>query len=377
MSLNDCFKRFARTERNVPFRSITYLENIMPRNFVAALVACLFVSSCFGLPVKAQGDKVVSNGKWAIAIHGGAGADPARWTEEQINIRLDGLRTALQIGVDGLKSNGQAMDVVESVIRSLEDNPYFNAGRGAVLNDEGKCALDASIMDGRDLACGAVAGVKRTKNPITLARRVISDTTHAFLIGDGADRLAEVLKLEQVEPDYFITDEQKESWEKWKEREGNKTKTTWTGPVGVDDPLFYLGTVGCVVLDSQGNLAAGTSTGGLLGKRWGRIGDSPVIGAGTYAKNGTCAVSCTGIGELYIRHAIAIRLSMKMEYAKSSLEDAANEAIQKVLPEDSGGLIAVDHQGNISLPFNTPGMARGAATSEGRFEVRLGKDGQP
>ena len=232
-------------------------------------------------------------------------------------------------------------------------------------------------MDGRDLACGAVAGVKRVKNPITLSRRVITDTVHAFLIGDGADRLAEKLGLDLEEPEYFITDEQIKSWEKWKEREATKGSTSWTGPVGVDDPLFYLGTVGCVVLDSQGNLAAGTSTGGLLGKRWGRVGDSPVIGAGTYAKNSTCAVSCTGIGELYIRHAIAISLSMKMELAKQSLEQVANEAIQKVLPEDSGGLIAVDHAGNISMPFNTPGMARGAATSAGRFEVRLGKDGQP
>jgi beta-aspartyl-peptidase (threonine type) len=341
-----------------------------------AMCWCTFMN----LTAMAQGEKVVSRqneGKWAIAIHGGAGADPARWTEEQINIRLEGLRTALQIGVDRLKSDGQAMDVVENVIRSLEDNPYFNAGRGAVLNEDGKCALDASIMDGRDLACGAVAGVKRVKNPITLSRRVITDTVHAFLIGDGADRLAEKLGLDLEEPEYFITDEQIKSWEKWKEREATKSSTTWTGPVGVDDPLFYLGTVGCVVLDSQGNLAAGTSTGGLLGKRWGRMGDSPIIGAGTYAKNATCAVSCTGIGELYIRHAIAISLSMKMELAKQSLEQVANEAIQKVLPEDSGGLIAVDHEGNISMPFNTPGMARGAATSAGRFEVRLGKDGQP
>lgn len=314
-----------------------------------------------------------NSGQWSIAIHGGAGADPSKWNEQQINVRLDALKQALQTGVDRLNKGEQAMDVVEAVIHVLEDSPYFNAGKGAVLNEFGDAVLDSSIMDGRDLSCGAVAGVRRVKNPITAARRVITDTTHVFLMGDGADRFAETIGLELVDPNYFKTDEQIKKWEEWKAREANKGKTTRLDPLNVDDPLFYLGTVGCVVLDSKGDLAAGTSTGGLLGKKFGRVGDSPVIGAGTYAKNDTCAVSCTGTGEYYIRNVIAATISAKMEFAGKSLKDATAEAIEKVLPEDSGGLIAIDKNGNIELPFNTPGMARGAANSKGRFDVGLGK----
>lgn len=323
----------------------------------------------------AQGNTSVNknSGQWSIAIHGGAGADPSKWNEQQINVRLDALKQALQTGVDRLNKGEQAMDVVEAVIHVLEDSPYFNAGKGAVLNEFGDAVLDSSIMDGRDLSCGAVAGVRRVKNPITAARRVITDTTHVFLMGDGADRFAETIGLELVDPNYFKTDEQIKKWEEWKAREANKGKTTRLDPLNVDDPLFYLGTVGCVVLDSKGDLAAGTSTGGLLGKKFGRVGDSPVIGAGTYAKNDTCAVSCTGTGEYYIRNVIAATISAKMEFAGKSLKDATAEAIEKVLPEDSGGLIAIDKNGNIELPFNTPGMARGAANSKGRFDVGLGK----
>jgi len=313
--------------------------------------------------------------KWAIAIHGGAGADPSKWTDQQIQTRLDALQASLRIGKDKLQAGGKAMDVVESVVRSLEDNPLFNAGKGAVLNENGDAVLDASIMDGRDLTCGAVAGVRRIKNPISAARKVISETSHILLMADGADQFGEKVGMELVPPDYFKTEEQIANWNKWKERQANAKSTTRVDPLAVDDPLFYLGTVGCVVLDSEGNLAAGTSTGGLLGKRFGRIGDSPIIGAGTYAKNQTCAVSCTGTGEYYIRNVIAATISLKMELVGSSLKAATTEAIEKVLPEDSGGLIAVDHQGNIVMPFNTPGMARGAADSTGRFEVALGKDG--
>ncbi len=324
----------------------------------------------------AQGvSSVSSNSKkrWAIAIHGGAGADPSKWTAEQIEIRMEGLRAALKTGTDRLAKGDQAMDVVEAVVRVLEDNPLFNAGKGAVLNENGEPVLDASIMDGRDLASGAVAGVKTVKNPITAARRVISDTTHVLLMGEGADRFAEKVGLEIVSPEYFKTEDQRANWEKWKEREKELGKTTKVERLKIDDPLFYLGTVGCVVLDNEGNLAAGTSTGGLLGKKFGRVGDSPVIGAGTYAKNSTCAVSCTGTGEYYIRNVIAYSISAKMELAGRSLREATREAIEVVLPEDSGGLIAVDKDGNIELPFNTPGMARGAADSEGRFEVAIGK----
>lgn len=318
-----------------------------------------------------------SSSIWSIAIHGGAGADPKRWTHEQIQLRMEGLHAALQVGVSSLESGGEAMDVVEAVVRALEDHPHFNAGRGAVWNAEGNCMLDASIMDGHQMLCGSVASVQRVKNPISLARRVISDSAHVFLVGDGAEKFAEQLGVALVEPDYFRTDEQRRSWNRWKERDVTN-KTSWNqNPINVDDPLFYLGTVGCVVLDSHGNLAAGTSTGGLLGKRWGRIGDSPIIGAGNYAKNATCAISCTGVGELFIRHAIAMRVSLQMELGGKSLEEAASEAIDSILPKDSGGLIAVDHRGHIAMPFNTPGMARAAARSDGYRMAALGKEESP
>ena len=337
------------------------------------LCGCFIVSSALAQGVPQVASR--SDRKWAIAIHGGAGADPSKWTDQQIQVRLDALQASLKVGKDKLQAGAQAMDVVEAVVRSLEDNPLFNAGKGAVLNEGGDAVLDASIMDGRELNCGAVAGVRRIKNPITAARKIISETSHILLIGEGADQFAEKVGLEMVEPNYFKTEEQIENWKKWKERDANAKKSTRVDPLAVDDPLFYLGTVGCVVLDTEGNLAAGTSTGGLLGKKFGRVGDSPIIGAGTYAKNATCAISCTGTGEYYIRNVIAATISAKMELAGRSLKDASSEAIDKILPEDSGGLIAVDSKGNIVLPFNTPGMARGAADSSGRFEVALGKDG--
>ena len=325
----------------------------------------------------AQGDASVSDrstGNWSIAIHGGAGADPSKWTEEQLKLRLVSLEKSLQVGVGKLKAGAEAMDVVEAVVRALEDDPFYNAGKGAVLNEHGDAVLDASIMDGRDLSCGAIAGVRRIRNPITAARRIISETTHVFLTGEGADQFAEKIGLEMVDGEYFKTPDQLKNYQEWQRREAARGSTTQAERLAVDDPLFYLGTVGCVVCDGKGNLAAGTSTGGLLGKRFGRVGDSPVIGAGTYAKNGACAVSCTGTGEYYIRNVIAATIAAKMELAGKSLHDATQEAIFKVLPEDSGGLIAVDSKGNIEVPFNTPGMARGMANSQGMFKVAIGKD---
>jgi beta-aspartyl-peptidase (threonine type) len=324
-----------------------------------------------------RGGKVLfstPSSSWAIAIHGGAGADPSKWTPQQIQAHLDGLKSALQLGAEQLKQGKLAIDVVEAVVRVLEDDPYYNAGRGAVLNEVGDPVLDASIMDGRDLSCGAVAGVRRIKNPISAARRIYQMTPHVLLSGDGADQFAKSIGLEMVEPDYFKTEEQIAKWKEWKEREANKSKTS-RQPLPVSQDLIgNKGTVGCVALDTQGNLAAGTSTGGLLGKKFGRLGDSPIIGAGTYAKNQTCAVSCTGTGELYIKNVIAATISNKVEFGKATMVQAATEAINQVLPDDSGGLIAVDRLGNIAMPFNTPGMARGAATASGRFEIKLGKD---
>jgi beta-aspartyl-peptidase (threonine type) len=311
--------------------------------------------------------------KWTIAIHGGAGGDLDRWNEQQRRDRIAGLQAALSKGKQMLEQSASAVDVAEAVVRILEDDPNFNAGRGTVLNEIGEYSLDASIMDGSDLSCGAVANVRRSRNPITLARSVRDKTPHVFLCGHEADEFGEKLGLATAPPEYFKTEEQLESWRTWKQRQQTKKEATskFDHDRG-EDRLFYLGTVGCVVMDVHGNLAAATSTGGLLGKKYGRIGDTPVIGAGTYANNGTCAISCTGVGELFIKHHISSAISARMEYLHESLETAVGHAVEKTLPVDSGGVIAVDSKGNISTLFNTPIMARGQANSDGLFRVGLG-----
>jgi beta-aspartyl-peptidase (threonine type) len=227
-------------------------------------------------------------------------------------------------------------------------------------------------MDGSDLTCGAVANVRKTRNPISLARAVRDKTPHVFLVGEEADTFGVQLGLPTESGEYFKTQEQIDSWNEWKKRQAAKKEATsrYDHDRG-EDRLFYLGTVGCVVLDVHGNLAAATSTGGLLGKKYGRIGDTPIIGAGTFASNQTCAVSCTGVGELFIRNHIASAVSSRMEYLRESLGDAGRYAIDKTLPADSGGLIAVDAQGNIETIYNTPIMARGQANSQGLFRVGL------
>lgn len=309
---------------------------------------------------------------WSIAIHGGAGGASGRWTDEQKKDRIDGLKLALKKGTEMLEQNASAVDVVQAVVQILEDDPNFNAGRGAVLNSVGEVSLDASIMDGSDLSCGAVAGVTKVRNPIGLARAVRDKTPHVFLCGEAADLFAKEIGLPLEPLNYFKTREQTDSWEKWKQKQAAKGASTSKHDHDAgDDRLFYLGTVGCVVRDQQGNLAAATSTGGLLGKRYGRVGDSPLIGAGTYAKNATCAISCTGVGELFIKHHIASAVSSRMEYLHESLNASVKVAIHTTLPIDSGGLIAVDADGNIELQFNTPMMARGQAKSDRTFQVAL------
>ena len=344
--------------------------NRLLRCVFALLFCCVAAQCCCDFTFAQETESV----RWTIVIHGGAGADPSRWSSEQIQIRENGLRTALQTGVNLLETDREAMDVVEQVIRVLEDDPNFNAGCGAVLNADGNASLDASIMDGESMQCGAVAGVQTVKNPISVARKVISDTPHVLLGGSEADGFAKLMGVEIVENDYFVTDTQRAKWTRWKQRQNKENDAALNLPKGMDDPLFYLGTVGCVVLDARGNLAAGTSTGGMLGKQFGRIGDSPIIGAGTYAKNATCAISCTGVGELFIRHSIAANASLRMELTGASLQTTANFLIDQILPKDSGGLIAVDRDGNYAMPFNTPGMARGVATHDGVFEIGIGRD---
>ncbi len=319
-------------------------------SFVSLAVVLTFVQF-------AQSQETPPAKRFAIAVHGGAGSAPAQLTEDERMAKRDALAAALRIGRDILKEGGTSLDAVEKVIRFLEDDPKFNAGRGAVFNSAGGHELDASIMDGRTKACGAVAGVTTVKNPISLARLVMTKTRHVLLAADGAERFATEMKVDREKQGYFSTERQRRSW--LKRRKDSKDN--------------HMGTVGCVALDTHGNLAAGTSTGGLTNKKYGRIGDSPIVGAGTYADNETCAVSCTGIGEHFIRHAVAYDVSARMAYQSVSVKDSVQAVIHKTLKPGYGGIIAVGHDGSIWMDFNTQVMARAAADSGERFEVHLGK----
>lgn len=308
--------------------------------------------------------------KYAIAIHGGAGSSPKRFSDENNQRRHDAMKKALEIGTEVLKNGGTSLDAVEKVVRFLEDDSQFNAGVGAVFNAAGSHELDASIMDGKTSACGAVAGVTTAKNPISLARLVMTETRHVLLSGPGADAFAKQMKVDLVEPSHFDTPA---TLQKWKAMRAKVGETSWkkdTPKIYDMDTGSYMGTVGCVALDTNGNLAAATSTGGLTNKQFGRIGDSPIVGAGTFANNKTCAVSCTGIGEQFIRHAVAYDVAAQMKYRGYSVEKSVKDILDNRLNKGDGGIIAVAHDGSISMEFNTDGMARAAADSSGRFEVK-------
>ena len=278
---------------------------------------------------------------FAIAIHGGAGTITRKnMTPEKESAYRSKLKEALNTGYVILETGGTSLNSVEATIQIMEDSDLFNAGKGAVFTNAGTNELDASIMDGSNLKAGAVAGVKTVKNPISAARKVMDETWHVMLSGDGADQFAKEQNLEIVDPIYFYTQQR---WDSLKKTQAKKH-----------------GTVGCVALDIYGNLAAGTSTGGLTNKQWGRIGDSPIIGAGTYANNQTCAVSGTGQGEYFIRGNVAYDISAMMEYENVSVGKAARKVIGKLSDLGAeGGVIAMDSNGEISMPFNTTGMYRG------------------
>jgi beta-aspartyl-peptidase (threonine type) len=295
---------------------------------------------------------------WAIALHGGAGAmSPENYTPEQIQQYEAELTAALGVGEEILKSGGTSLDAVEQVVRYLEDCPLFNAGRGAVYTNDGKNELDAAIMSGADLQAGAVAGVGDIKNPISAARMVMEKSEHVLMVGKGASLFASQNGAEVVDSSYFYTERSFRALQRALERDKK------------------MGTVGCVALDKHGNLAAATSTGGMTNKRYGRVGDVPLIGAGTYANNSTCAVSATGHGEYFIRYTVAHDISALMEYKGLSLAQAADEVIHKKLEEvdGRGGIISVDKWGNVHLSFNTSGMFRAFATSGGDRGVNIFK----
>lgn len=296
-----------------------------------------------------------NKGKYVIALHGGAGGFPKDASDSLKNAYLNSLSEALSIGKNILENGGSSLDAVEKVINYLEDNPLFNAGKGAVFTSDGKHELDASIMFGKDLSTGAVAGVTIIKNPISLARLVMEKTEHVLFAGKGADELGLKLCVPVVHNSYFHTEEQYNNWLR-----SNLPKQSGE-------------TVGCVAIDQYGNITAGTSTGGRQNKMLGRVGDSPLINAGTYADNNTCGVSATGIGELFIRYTVAYRVSALMELKGYSLKQACEEVMYKILPEGAGGIIAVDKNGNYEMIFTTSAMFRAVANSDGLFKTEIWK----
>jgi L-asparaginase / beta-aspartyl-peptidase len=307
---------------------------------------------------------------YSIAIHGGAGTiHKSQMSDEKEARYKNALQNALHLGEAALKSGKSALDSVEIAVMALEDSPLFNAGKGAVFTHEGKHEMDASIMEGKSLMGGAVASVYGIKNPIHLSRKVMENSGHVFLAGNGAMEFAKEQGF-KLEPDEYFYDELR--YQQWQE-------ALKEGVIQLDhSPLKEnkFGTVGAVALDIHGNLAAATSTGGMTNKRFGRVGDSPMLGAGTYANNKTCAVSCTGSGEFFIRAVVAYDVSCLMEYKGYSLADACKEVVQNRLLKigGDGGLIAVDFRGNICLEFNTDGMYRASTNSNGEEQIRIYKE---
>jgi beta-aspartyl-peptidase (threonine type) len=335
-----------------------------------------------------------------LVIHGGAGTITRQnMTAEQEKAYREAMNQALQTGYAVLQKGGTSLDAVEAAVRVMEDSPLFNAGKGAVFTHNGRNELDASIMDGSNLRAGSVAGVTTVRNPITAARAVMEKSEHVMMVGSGAEQFAAQQKLQIVDPSYFHTEarykqlqkaiaaekgavpDQLNTPTKAAAPEDKKAKPKEKGgkPQGYQPaPIFTegrkYGTVGAVALDQFGNLAAATSTGGMTNKRYGRVGDAPIIGAGTYADNQACAISCTGWGEYFIRATVARDIAARMEYGKQPLQEAAQATIDKVAKlGGDGGLIGLDRQGNITMPFNTEGMYRGYIKANGKSEVLIYK----
>jgi L-asparaginase / beta-aspartyl-peptidase len=317
------------------------------------------------------------NNNYCIVIHGGAGTILKKNMSDSLEAAYAKvLDEAVTKGYTVLKNGGSSMEAVTQTIMIMENSPLFNAGKGAVFTNEGMNELDASLMEGKTKKAGAVASVTRVKNPITLARAIMEQSEHVMMVGHGAEKFAEQKGIELVDPSYFYTTNRLKGLQKAREKEKLESGTNKTGLIyneNTKDEKF--GTVGCVALDKNGNIAAGTSTGGMTNKRYGRVGDSPIIGAGTYADNNTCGVSATGWGEFFIRGVVAYDISAMMQYGKSSLEQAARKVIQQKVPEmgGDGGVIAIDRNGNIVMEFNTAGMFRAAIDTKGKKTIAMFK----
>jgi L-asparaginase / beta-aspartyl-peptidase len=352
---------------------------------VAALVG-LGGSMATGPEVMAASDTAhtaaASGHKWAVVLHGGAGVIERKSMSAETDAAYRAaLKQSIQAAAEVLEKGGSSMDAVEGAIKLMEDNPLFNAGKGAVFTADGKNELDSAVMDGATMKAGAVAGVTRTRHPISLARAVMEKSPHVMLMGTGADQFASSVGLEQVDPSYFFTERRWQSLIKQLKKEGAPLPPRPVGappaPAGglaeIEPPDAHkYGTVGVVALDKNGNIAAGTSTGGTQAKRWGRVGDSPIIGAGTYASNQSCAVSATGTGEYFIRLTVARTICSLVQYKGMKLQAAVDEVVQKDLKaiHGDGGVIAIAPDGELAWSFNTPGMYR-ARVAEGE-QIQVG-----
>lgn len=304
---------------------------------------------------------------YAIAIHGGAGTILRSTMTPELQAQYeDGLKAALEAGYTILENGGSSIDAVEASVKSMEDFPLFNAGKGAVFNHEGVHEMDAAIMEGKELRAGAVSGIAGVKNPVSLARTIMDKSEHVMLTGSGARKFAEQQGMAFEPDDYFFTQSRYNQWQDALKEDR----------IQLDHSDKKFGTVGAVALDQQGNLAAATSTGGMTNKKWGRVGDSPIIGAGTYANNATCAISCTGHGELFMRTVVAHDISCLMEYKGLSLQEACDVLVMDKLVKigGEGGLIAVDAKGNIAMPFNSEGMYRASKSSNGETAIQIYKN---
>jgi L-asparaginase / beta-aspartyl-peptidase len=313
----------------------------------------------------------------AIVIHGGAGViEPSKMTPEREASYRAGLSAALDAGYEVLDRGGTSLDAVIAAVRLMEDDPQFNAGRGAVLNHEGDAELDAAVMDGAGPRAGAVAGVRQVKNPIELARLVMEKSPHVLLVAAGAEDFALEQGMALVPREYFRTPAREHELDEARRAEAARATGQPTTGIGLTEGAGTMGTVGAVALDRSGNLAAATSTGGLTNKHRGRVGDAPLIGAGTYANNESCAVSGTGQGEYYIRQVVAYDVCALVNYRRMTLAQAVHEAVQVKLRRSGGegGIIALDRGGNIAMDFNSVGMFRGARDSRGRHEIAMYRD---
>ncbi|WP_435260992.1 isoaspartyl peptidase/L-asparaginase family protein [Tenacibaculum sp. nBUS_03] len=346
------------------------------KQIATILILLLFLNSCKNNKEKITKD--IKQNEFAIIIHGGAGTILKKnMTSAKENKYLQKLEEAIKAGYSILKKGGSSTKAVEASIHIMENSPLFNAGKGAVFTNTETNEMDASIMEGKTLNAGAVAGIKTVKNPISAAIKVMNNSNHVLLSGVGADNFAKEKGLEIMDANYFYTEKRFKSLLRIKDKEKTQLdhdEKSAFYDTDIKDSKF--GTVGCVALDKQGNITAGTSTGGMTNKRWNRIGDSPIIGAGTYANNATCGVSSTGWGEYFIRGVVAYDIAAQIEYKNVSLKEATNDVIQNKLTKlgGTGGVIAIDKNGNMSFEFNTAGMYRASMNDKGDLVVKIYND---